>query len=67
MDIPEHLKAPMRLMRKACLAESGVDEKFVNESRNGYLADVPELGCYLLCFFEHAGMVLIKFLFYHKE
>lgn len=44
-------------MRKACLAESKVDEKYVDQSKNGYLPDVPELGCYILCFLEHAGMI----------
>lgn len=44
-------------MRKACIAESGVDEKYLNMSRNGYLADVPEIGCYMLCIFEHSGMI----------
>lgn len=44
-------------MRKACIAETGVDEKYINESRNGYIADVPELRCYILCIFEHVGMI----------
>lgn len=57
MEIPEHLRAPARIVRKACIAESGIDEKYLNESKNGYLADVPEMGCYLLCFFEHVGMI----------
>lgn len=44
-------------MRKACMAETGVDEKYIEESKNGNLPDVPELRCYILCFFEHAGMI----------
>lgn len=45
------------MMRKACVAESGVDEKYILESKNGYIADVPELGCYILCMWQHAGMI----------
>lgn len=45
------------MMRKACIAESGVDEKYVIASNNGSLPDVPELKCYILCLFEHAGMI----------
>lgn len=44
-------------MRKACIAETGVDEKYINQSRNGNLPDVPELRCYILCIYEHAGMI----------
>lgn len=57
LDVPDHLKAPMKLMRKACVAESGVDEKYIDASRGGNLPNVPELGCYILCIFEHAGMI----------
>lgn len=57
MDIPDHLRAPLRVMRKACVAESGVDEKYIEQSRDGNLPDVPELRCYILCLFEHAGMI----------
>ena len=34
-----------------------MDEKYVNQSRNGYLPDVPELRCYILCIMEHAGLI----------
>lgn len=44
-------------MRKACLAESNVDEKYVIASKNGNLPDVPELKCYVLCILEHTGMI----------
>lgn len=44
-------------MRTGCLAETGVDEKYVNESKNGNLPDVPELGCYILCLMEHTGVI----------
>lgn len=44
-------------MRKACIGESGVDEKYINATKNGNLPDVPELGCYILCLLEHAGMI----------
>ncbi|XP_055299661.1 general odorant-binding protein 83a-like [Sitodiplosis mosellana] len=57
LEVPEHLKAAVKIMRKACLVESGVDEKYVNQSRDGNLPDIPKLGCYILCFFEHAGMI----------
>lgn len=57
MDLPDHLKAPLKILRKACLAESNVDEKYVNASVNGNLPDVPELKCYILCLFEHGGII----------
>lgn len=44
-------------MRKACMAESGVDEKHIIASKNGNLPDVPELKCYILCLLEHSGMI----------
>ncbi|XP_055299792.1 general odorant-binding protein 56d-like [Sitodiplosis mosellana] len=57
LDIPDHLRAPLKVMRKACLAESGVDENYVNQSRDGNLPDVPKLGCYILCLLEHCKMI----------
>lgn len=57
LDIPDHLRAPLKVMRKACVAESNVDEKYIDASKNGNLPDVPELRCYILCLFEHAGMI----------
>lgn len=57
MDIPDHLRAPTRVLRKACLAESGIEEKHIDASKNGHLANVPEMGCYINCFMEHAGMI----------
>lgn len=65
LDIPDHLQAPMKVLRKACLAESGVDEKYVEQSKNGYMADVPELKCYVLCLLEHAGVA--SFFFYGNK
>lgn len=44
-------------MRKACMAETGVEEKYIDQSKNGYIPDVPELKCYILCILEHAGMI----------
>lgn len=44
-------------MRQACVGETGVDIKNIEESRNGYLADTPELRCYLDCLFQHSGMI----------
>lgn len=44
-------------MRKACMAETGVEEKYIDASKNGNLPDVPELKCYILCILEHAGMI----------
>lgn len=57
LDIPDHLRAPLRVLRKACVAESGVEEKYIEESKNGNLPDVPNLGCYINCLFEHSGMI----------
>lgn len=44
-------------MRKACMAESGVDEQHIIASVNGHIPDVPELKCYILCLLEHSGMI----------
>lgn len=44
-------------MRKACVAETGVDEKFIDMSRNGVVSDDPKMKCYILCLLEHAGMI----------
>lgn len=44
-------------MRKACLAETGVDVKLVDASKNGNLPDDPQLRCYILCLMEHAGII----------
>lgn len=49
----------MAIMRKTCIAETGVDEKYINQSRGGYLSDNPELKCYVLCLLEHCGMVIL--------
>ena len=57
LDIPDHLRAPLKMMRKACMAESGVEEKYIEASKNGNLPDVPELRCYILCLLEHSGMI----------
>lgn len=51
------MKAPARVLRNACVKETGVDEKLVNLSRNGNLEDSPEFRCYIRCIFEHAGMM----------
>lgn len=45
------------MMRKACMAETGVEEKYIEQSKNGNLPDAPGLRCYVLCLFEHAGMI----------
>lgn len=39
------------------MAESGVEEKYIDASKNGNLPDVPELKCYVLCLLEHSGMI----------
>lgn len=39
------------------MGESGVDEKYIEASKNGNLPDVPELKCYILCLLEHSGMI----------
>lgn len=44
-------------MRKGCVAETGVDEKYIDQSKNGNLPDVPELRCYILCLMEHSGVI----------
>ncbi|XP_031616526.1 general odorant-binding protein 69a-like [Contarinia nasturtii] len=57
LDIPEHMKAPLKQARKACMGETGVDLKYIEESKNGNLPDVPELRCYILCLMEHHGII----------
>lgn len=39
------------------MAESGVELKHIEASKNGNLPDVPELKCYILCLLEHSGMI----------
>ncbi|XP_055316507.1 general odorant-binding protein 56d-like [Sitodiplosis mosellana] len=57
LDIPDHLRAPLKTLRKACVAETGVEEKYIDESRHGHLSDAPGMGCYINCLMEHSGMV----------
>lgn len=57
LDIPEHLRAPLKQLRIACVKQSNVDEKFINATKDGNVPDVPELKCYILCLFEHAGII----------
>lgn len=57
LKIPEHLKASAKMLRKACMAETNVDEKYINETKGGYVPDNPELKCYLLCILEHSGAI----------
>lgn len=47
----------MKQMRKACIAETNALESDVIASVNGYIPDTPEMRCYVLCIFEHAGMI----------
>lgn len=47
----------MRVLRRACVAESGVEEKEIIASRNGHLSDAPGMGCYINCLLEHSGMI----------
>lgn len=39
------------------MAESGVEEKYIDESRNGHLSDEPGMRCYIKCLLEHSGMI----------
>lgn len=57
MDIPDHLRAPLKVLRKACMAETGVELTYLEQSKNGYIPDVPELKCYINCMLEHSGMI----------
>lgn len=57
MDIPDHLRSTARAMRNACVAETNVDEKYIDMSKNGYISDDPKLKCYVHCLLEHAGMM----------
>ncbi|XP_031621768.1 general odorant-binding protein 56d-like [Contarinia nasturtii] len=57
LDIPEHMRAGTKQLRKACVAETGIDVKHIDASKNGHLENVPEMGCYINCLLEHAGMI----------
>lgn len=57
LDIPEHLRAPLKHVRRACIQQSNVDEKHILATRDGFIPDVPELKCYILCLFEHGGII----------
>lgn len=34
-----------------------MDEKYINQTKNGYVPDVPELKCYILCLLEYGGAI----------
>lgn len=38
------------------MAETGVEEKYIEESKNGHLSDAPGMRCYIKCLLEHGGM-----------
>lgn len=57
MKISPHLEATSKQMRKACVEQSNVDEKYIDQTRNGYIPDNPELKCYILCKLEHIGAI----------
>lgn len=57
LDIPEHMEAPLKQMHKGCVEETGIEEKYIAESKNGNLPDVPGMGCYIKCLMEHAGVM----------
>lgn len=60
LDIPDHLKAPLKILHKACQAETNAPEEMIQQSRDGFIPDNEELKCYILCILEHAGMVKLK-------
>lgn len=39
------------------MEQSNVDEKHILATRDGFVPDVPELKCYILCLFEHGGVI----------
>lgn len=51
------MRAPLKLMRQACIAETKASETDIAACKNGNLVDTPELRCYILCLFEHSGMI----------
>lgn len=57
MEIPEHLRPATRHARRACMSETNVDEKDIEQSKNGYIVDKPEMGCYINCLLIHFGMI----------
>lgn len=57
MKISPHLEATSKQMRKACVEQTNVDERYIDETRNGYIPDNAELKCYILCKLEHIGAI----------
>lgn len=45
------------MVHQACVEQTKVDEKYISEAKNGYIPDVPEIKCYILCLLEFAGAI----------
>lgn len=56
MDIPAHLVTGLKHSRRGCVAETNVDEKLIDQSRDGFIPDDPALGCYISCILNQFGM-----------
>lgn len=57
MKVSPHLEAASKQLHKACVEQTNVDEKYINQTRGGYVPDNPELKCYMLCLLEHIGAI----------
>lgn len=57
LSSPEHFKASLKRMRAVCMQETGVEEKFIEASVEGYVSDDPEIKCYIDCILRHCEMV----------
>lgn len=54
---PEHMEQMLKTMHKLCQEETGVEETYITQSRDGFIPDNPQLKCYILCLLEKCGMV----------
>lgn len=57
LDIPEHLITALKHSRRGCVGETNVDEKLIDQSRDGFIPDDPALGCYISCILNQFGMI----------
>lgn len=57
VEMPDNMQTGVKLFRKNCVKETGVDEALIDQSRNGYLPDDPKLACYIHCIFDMVALV----------
>lgn len=55
LDIPDHLRSALKHARKACVAETNVDEKYIDESKIKIFAYCRESAFLMKIFFYFSG------------